>query len=547
MTPENLNFAIVVTIISVALIFDFINGFHDSANAIATIVSTRVLAPKWAVLWAAFFNFVAIAVVGTTVAQVVASTLQPEVSTKDVILAALLGAVAWNLITWYFGIPSSSSHALIGGLVGAGLAAGGFSLSVVKWGAVQKPLIGIVLAPTLCLALGFLAMVAILWICRNAPPGPLNKVFKKLQLASSAVYSISHGGNDAQKTVGVICMLLASEGFIHPSGAWGNVSITPGSSQVLSVQASDSDGDPLAYLWQIDGAPQPETASKFTFNQTTIGDYQVRVTVRDGRGGQASFTWTIHVQSSTTLNHPPWIKSVQPVKPVRIAIGSSNILSVNVRDPDQDPLTYQWDIDGALASGSGSKFTFVASTPGDFHVRVTASDGRGGQVNYTWPISVSAPLPPPNQLPVISSANPSGKVERADVPYWVIVCAFMAIAMGTISGGWRIVKTMGSKITKLRPVDGFAAETAGGVMILAFTHFGMPVSTTHSIAGSIMGVGSTKRLSAVRWGISAKIVWAWIITIPATAALAILSFWICHNLLGPGGEVDPSQFLQGPR
>ena len=334
---------LVIMIVGIALIFDFINGFHDSANAIATIVSTRVLSPKYAVLWAAFFNFFAVFVISTGVAQVIASILKPEVSTPEVVLAALLGAIAWNLITWYFGIPSSSSHALIGGLVGAGLAAGSFSPDVVKWTAVEKPLIGIILAPTLCLGLGFLFMVAILWICRNFHPAPLNKAFKKLQLVSSAVYSISHGGNDAQKTIGVICVLLASEGYIR--------------------------SDPTGHL---------------------------------------------------------------------------------------------------------------------------------------------------------------------AVPFWVIASAFLAIALGTISGGWRIVKTMGSKITKLRPVDGFAAETAGGVMILALTHFGMPVSTTHSIAGSIMGVGATKRLSAVRWGISGKIIWAWIITIPASAGIAILSYWVTHLVLRTG-------------
>jgi PiT family inorganic phosphate transporter len=328
--------ALVVIIIGVALVFDFINGFHDSANAIATIVSTRVLPPKYAVIWAAFFNFAAIFIVGLTVAQVIAKTLAPEVSTREVVFAALLGGVFWNLITWYFGIPSSSSHALIGGLVGAGLAAGGFSMDVVHWSEVQKPLIGIVLAPTLCLGLGFLFMLAILWICRGFPAGPCNRVFRGLQLCSSAVYSLAHGGNDAQKTIGVICVLLAAQ------------------------------------------------------SRDLVG-------------------WT----------------------------------------PKGDPIP----------------------------------------------------------------------------PIWVVLAAYLAICLGTISGGWRIVKTMGSKITKLRPVDGFAAETAGGVMILALTHYGVPVSTTHSIAGAIMGVGATKRLSAVRWGVSARIIWAWVITIPASAGISMASYY----------------------
>jgi PiT family inorganic phosphate transporter len=331
--------AFIIFIIGVALVFDFLNGFHDSANSIATVVTTRVLPPRIAVVWAAFFNFAAVLLLNMGVAKTIAETLDPAVTTHQVILAALLGAIAWDLITWYYGIPSSSSHALVGGLVGAGVAAGGFSFSVVRWEAVKKPLIGIALAPTLCLALGFLTMLAILWICRKGHPGTLNRLFKKLQLLSSAVYSFSHGGNDAQKTVGVIAALLVGEGWLKPK-------------------------DPVAGL-------------------------------------------------------------------------------------------------------AGS-----------------------------------------------------------DIPFWIKACAFLAIALGTLSGGWRIVKTMGSKITKLRPVDGFAAETAGGVLIIALTHFNMPVSTTHSIAGAIMGVGSTRRLSAVHWGLSARILWAWILTIPASAAIAVVCYWI---------------------
>jgi PiT family inorganic phosphate transporter len=328
----------VVLIIAVALVFDFINGFHDSANSIATIVSTRVLSPKYAVIWAAFFNFVAAFVLGLAVASTIAGKLvQPEVATNAVVFAALIGAIAWDLITWYSGIPSSSSHALIGGFVGAGLAAGG--TEVIKWGGLTKPLLGIVIAPTLCLATAFLVMVAILWICRRFHPSPLNRAFKKLQFLSASVYSLSHGGNDAQKTMGIICALLVAQGLLMP------------------------------------------------------------------------------------------------------------------KDP---------------------------------------------KVGLTG----------------------------AEIPIWIVLSAHAAIALGTLMGGWRIVKTMGSKITKLRPVDGFAAETSGGVLIIGFTELGLPVSTTHSIAGAIMGVGSTKRLSAVRWGISARIVWAWVLTIPASAGVAALTYWL---------------------
>ena len=338
------NVLVAIAIIAVALVFDFINGFHDSANSIATIVSTRVLQPKYAVLWAAWWNFVAAFLLGLAVAGTIASKIiDPSIATNDVVFAALVGAIVWDLITWHLGIPSSSSHALIGGFAGAGVCAGGFG--VMKWAGLQKPLIGIVLAPTLCLILGFATMLAILWICRKVNPAPANKAFRKLQLVSAAIYSLSHGGNDAQKTMGIICALLVGEGFLK------------------------------------------------------------------------------------------------------------------MKDP---------------------------------------SLGLSG----------------------------------SEVPIWVVLATHTAIALGTLSGGWRIVKTMGSKITKLRPVDGFAAETAGGVMIIGFTELGFPVSTTHAIAGAIMGVGATKRLSAVRWGVSIRIVWAWILTIPASATLAVAAYWLTHLVLG---------------
>jgi len=333
---SDLDLFVVVGVIAVALIFDFCNGFHDSANSIATVVATRVLTPKLAVAWAAFFNLAAAFVLGLQVAGTIASEIvDPMAATTTVVLSALIGAIAWDLITWWGGIPSSSSHALIGGFAGAAFAAAG--PGVVKWAGLKKPLLGIVLAPTLCLALGFLLMLATLWICRNFRPAKVNRTFKRLQLVSAAVYSLSHGGNDAQKTMGIICALLVAKGFVVP------------------------------------------------------------------------------------------------------------------KDP----------------AGFGA----------------------------------------------------------ADIPLWVVLSAYTAISLGTLAGGWRIVRTMGQKITTLRPVDGFAAETAGGVLIIGFTELGMPVSTTHSIAGAIMGVGATKRLSAVRWGVSARIVWAWILTIPASALLSVAVYY----------------------
>jgi len=324
---------IVIAIVLVALTFDFINGFHDAANSIATVVSTRVLAPRTAVVWAAFFNFVAAFTFGTAVAKTMgAGMIRLQDVTQSVIVAGLLGAIAWDLFTWYFGLPVSSSHALIGGYAGAAIARAGFGVIVPRgW---TKTLAFIVLAPTLGLILGFLLMLAVSWIFYQYPPRKIDIWFRRLQLCSAASYSFAHGTNDAQKTMGIIAGTLFTAGYL-------------------------------------------------------------------------------------------------------------------------------------------TKFA---------------------------------------------------------IPFWVVLLAHAAIALGTLTGGWRIVRTMGTKITKLRPVGGFSAETAGAVTILTAAHFGIPVSTTHTITGAIVGVGSLQRLSAVRWGVAARIVWAWVLTIPASAAVAALFFWLTRLL-----------------
>jgi PiT family inorganic phosphate transporter len=324
---------IVIAIILVALTFDFINGFHDAANSIATVVSTRVLAPRTAVVWAAFFNFVAAFTFGTAVAKTMgAGMIRLQDVTQSVIVAGLLGAIAWDLFTWYFGLPVSSSHALIGGYAGAAIARAGFGVIIPRgW---TKTLAFIVLAPTLGLILGFLLMLAVSWTFYQYPPRKIDVWFRRLQLCSAASYSFAHGTNDAQKTMGIIAGTLFTAGYL-------------------------------------------------------------------------------------------------------------------------------------------TKFA---------------------------------------------------------IPFWVVLLAHAAIALGTLTGGWRIVHTMGSKITKLRPVGGFSAETAGAVTILTAAHFGIPVSTTHTITGAIVGVGSLQRLSAVRWGLAARIVWAWVLTIPASAAVAALLFWLIRVL-----------------
>lgn len=335
---------LIVLIIGIALVFDFTNGFHDSANSISTVVSTKVLSPRRAVVFAAFFNFVAAFGFGVAVASTISKIIQLEiVDTRIVpyiILGALIGAISWNLITWLSGLPTSSSHALIGGMTGAGISAAG--LTAIKWSTVGQVALFMVVSPLIGLTCGFLFMAAILNLTRNANKQSAETHFKRLQLFSAAAYSFSHGTNDAQKTMGIIVPLLFSIGYFGTS---------------------------------VD----------------------------------------------------------------------------------------------------------------------------------------------PNNLPV---------------PLWVILAAHAAIALGTLSGGWRIVKTMGYKITKLRPVHGFAAETAGASTIIGASVLGIPVSTTHIICTSIMGVGTTMGTSTVKWGVARTIMWAWILTIPISALIGFVTFTIIRMVIG---------------
>src|SRR5687767_9994182 len=327
---------IVVGLVFVALAFDYINGFHDAANSIATVVSTRVLSPAQAVIWAAFFNFVAAFTFGTAVAKTVGNgMIDLSAVTFGVIFSGLTGAIIWDLITWYYGLPTSSSHALIGGYAGAAVAKAGWTAIIVSgW---TKTLLFIVLAPLIGMSLGFLIMLGTLWVFHGFSPGRVDRWFRRLQLVSAAAYSLGHGGNDAQKTMGIIAGALFAGGYIP--------------------------------------------------------------------------------------------------------------------------------------------------------------------------------------------------VFRIDL--WVVLAAHAAIALGTLSGGWRIIHTMGSKITKLQPVGGFAAETAGAISLFTATNLGVPVSTTHTITGAIMGVGSIRRLSAVRWGVAGRIVWAWVLTIPMSAFIAAVTYYIVAFTIAP--------------
>jgi PiT family inorganic phosphate transporter len=322
------SFLFLVFLVFIALAFDFLNGFHDSANSISTVVSTRVLPPKYAVIWAAFFNFVASFLIGTPVAKTIGTgIISPGIIEDYVILAALGGAIIWNVVTWYFGLPSSSSHALIGGLIGAGIVKSG--IKVLMWSGIIKTTLFIFLSPAIGMMLGFGLMKLVLHLSQYAHVASLQGLFRKLQLLSAAAHSTSHGMNDAQKTMGIIAILLFSRGYLGT----------------------------------------------------------------------------------------------------------------------------------------------------DFHV-----------------------------------------------PAWVKFACYLVIALGTMAGGWRIVKTMGTKITKLRPMSGFCAESSAAISIITATLFGIPVSTTHTITGAIVGVGATRRWTAVRWGVAGNIIWAWILTIPMAALISGLIY-----------------------
>ncbi len=336
MASLDINLGVLLLLIMLALAFDFMNGFHDAANSIATVVSTRVLKPYQAVIWASIFNVVAIFVFQLKVATTIGKgTIDPAIVDHYVVFGALIGATGWNVITWYYGIPSSSSHALIGGLIGAALAKSGFGALI--WAGVGKTVLFIFIAPVLGFLLGGSLMVAISWLCIRVPSGKANMVFRRLQLVSAAMYSLGHGGNDAQKTIGIIWMLL---------------------------------------------------------------------------------------------------------------------IAANLTDP--------------------------AATRPD---------------------------------------------------WWVIAACYLSMGLGTMFGGWRIVKTMGQRITKLDQPRGFSANFGGALTLFLATGFGIPVSTTHTITGAIVGVGSTRGPKNVRWGVARGIVWAWVLTIPASALISAIGWWFGHLIL----------------
>jgi phosphate/sulfate permease len=402
-------------LLALALLFDFLNGFHDAANSVATIVSTRVLSPQMAVIWAAFFNFIAFLVFHLKVADTMGrEIIDPDIVNNRVIASTLIAACAWDIITWYWALPTSSSHALIGGLVGSALVNTGFS--ALKWWGIGKTVLFILLAPLIGMMLGLSIAVAVAWIFRRATPRKVDSFFRKGQLVSASLYSLGHGGNDAQKTMGIIFVLLLSATAANPSIHW-------------------QDRYVLTDKWMKDAVMQAE---------------------KD-----------------------------RPARPDRIPT----------------------DVLSKLKGLEGQTFARRDLFEGELRNVLSESEFK----EYHKALIKSA--------------------DHAQVPTEVVLACHIAMGIGTLFGGWRIVKTMGQKIIKLRPVDGFCAEGGAAATLVLTIVGGVPVSTTHTITGSIVGVGAIKRLSAVRWGVAERVVWAWVLTIPASALIAGLSWFLLMPLL----------------
>ncbi len=436
---------LLITIVVLAVIFDFINGFHDSANSIATIVSTRVLTPLQAVVWAAFFNFVAFFIFKDhkVAAAIGKGVVDAKVLNLLVIIGGLSGAIVWNLLTWWWGIPSSSSHALVGGLVGAALIKAGTSSIIVS--GITKILVFIIIAPILGIVVAFTIAVIVLHICKNLPTAKVDKYFRRLQLVSSALFSIGHGGNDAQKSMGVIWIAL------------------------------------IIFYTQTPIKGLSETSQGLNSQQQMVFD---------------------QVKKVKSENH---FKEYQDNIQLALAKIDEKVLAGSIDHLD---------------TGSLAKLPLIDVTDKKHYSALDL-------VKYTAHNAGKT-----NTLEAASAASyyrdfvNAKCVENVSMPTWAALICYLAMGMGTMMGGWRIVKTMGQKVAQLKPFEGFCAETGGAITLFMTEALGIPTSTTHTITGCIMGAGMTKRLSAVRWGIAGNIILAWIITIPAAAAMGGLTYFI---------------------
>lgn len=436
---------LLIAIVVLAVIFDFINGFHDSANSIATIVSTRVLTPLQAVVWAAFFNFVAFFIFKDhkVAAAIGKGVVDAKVLNLLVIIGGLTGAIFWNLITWWWGIPSSSSHALVGGLVGAALLKAG--TGAIIGSGITKILIFIIVAPVLGIVTAFIIAILVLHICKSLPSSKVDKYFRRLQLVSSALFSIGHGGNDAQKSMGVIWIAL------------------------------------IIFYSQTSIKGLSETSAGMNANQA-----KVFAEIKKVKSDKHFKEYTENISAALAkIDNKVLAGSVDHLDTV--ALAKIALLDVTAKK-------HYTALDLARYTAKN-------------HDNTKTLEAASLQTYYADFVNAKC-------------------VENVGMPSWAALLCYMAMGMGTMMGGWRIVKTMGQKVAQLKPFEGFCAETGGAVTLFATEALGIPTSTTHTITGCIMGAGMSKRLSAVRWGIAGNIILAWIVTIPASALMGGFTYYI---------------------
>jgi len=521
---------LILIVILVALAFEYINGFHDTANSIATVVSTKVLSPRQAVALAAVTNLLG-ALWGTAVAKTIASGLvDTKIVTSEIIVCALLGGIVWNLITWWFGLPSSSSHALVGGLCGACLAAANNNWGVIVWsipgkehwwegkGVLWKVIIPMVSSPVLGLTIGFLLMSFLYFLLRNWRPMKVNRVFGKLQLFSAAYMGFSHGTNDAQKTMGIIFLALVagtvSGTFDSPTGRWSfftrpeHVGSVPAAHLELGLIAQQV-GDWSTATKHFEKAANANPTAKYLYAQA----------LKNGSGVRENPDLAARLLSELqAAKFDP--ASIQPGAPV------SRKFSDLPEDPAAAVAWLQQKVDRGNADGMvalGVRYLQGNGVPQNEAVAFSLFE-RAVKLHHPAAcynlglMHLNGLGVPRDQARAISEFKQC--IRKEAIPVWIKVICAMTMAAGTAAGGWRIIKTLGHKMVKLHPVHGFAAEATGASVLMAAAHFGMPVSTTHAITTSIMGVGCAKGFNHLKLSVVERIIWAWILTIPISGAVA---------------------------
>jgi PiT family inorganic phosphate transporter len=533
--------SLLIVIIVIALLFDLVNGFHDAANSIATVVSTKVLTPFQAVVWAALFNFLAFWVFDMSVGNTVAKTVDNSVIDLWVILAGLLAATAWNLLTWWLGLPSSSSHTLIGGFAGAAIAHAGFN--VLKWEEIIKPILFIFLAPFIggiiafiialvtiqrafikkigfSILLSFITVYAswyykdfidlkpiMIWIIgvtlgifllvyigyqlfygKRQTAVKESTMYKRLQLLSSAAFSLGHGGADSQKVMGIICaaLIVFANGVRDGSTDVKEVPRALKCSEIIQIKYHDEEGKIKKFKPSL-----IENAGHVYYTDgKNIMDGETNDKIYDDK----------KLVKETDLNAPFFV-----------------MLKTEKIKPD--------DFDKAVKTLKPLLVYTKKKEIHDLETNALIFDGKTLDTTYRY-AGFFKKYVDNTSLELLKDHKIETKVNNDSMPWWIAFACYLMIGLGTLMGGWKIVKTMGTKITKVTPLEGVCAETAGALTLFTVSQFGIPVSTTHTITGSIIGVGATKRLSAVRWGVTVNLLWAWILTIPVSAILAAIFYYV---------------------